>query len=90
MEQFRTIAKRVVESERFLKLSPSARAFYYQAIMNTDKEGFACVSELMQKAKATFVDVVTLINSGFVKSLEFHADVIFIVDWHEHKGGANG
>lgn len=77
----RMFAKSVIQSARFLRLSPSARLLYYDLGMAADDEGVVEAFTVMLTSGANEGDLTALVDKGFVTVLNDDL-VSHITDWN--------
>lgn len=83
MAERRMIAKSIIGSAKFLKLSTAARELYFQLCGYADDDGIAEAFTLMRMIGASQSDLDELEKQDFVKILNDDL-VTYIVDWLVH------
>ncbi len=71
--------KSIIETDRFLNISLSAKALYFLLGMEADDEGFVSPSRVMRIYGAEMGDLKNLIDTGLV--IPFKSGVVVITDW---------
>src|SRR5574344_2957206 len=81
MAERRMFAKSVIESDKFIDLSKTARLLYYDLGMEADDDGFLnSVKRTMLIDGTTEEDLKELIDTGFI--IKFPSGVYVIGDWN--------
>ena len=81
MAERRMFAKSVIESDKFIDLSKTARLLYYDLGMEADDDGFLnSVKRTMLIDGTTEEDLKELIDNGFI--IKFPSEVYVIADWN--------
>lgn len=76
-------SNRIVNSARFLKMSPSAQNLYFHLGMRADDDGIVEAFPILQMLGSAEDDFKVLVVKGFLKPLNEDL-VTFILDWSEH------
>lgn len=74
--------KAIIDTDRFIDLSVSAKALYFLLGMEADDEGFVSYKKVMRVHGGNEDDIKILIAKGFV--IIFDSGVIVITDWHSN------
>jgi F0F1-type ATP synthase epsilon subunit len=82
MAQKRMFDKAIIDTDRFIDLSVSAKALYFLLGMEADDEGFVSYKKVMRVHGGNEDDIKILIAKGFV--IIFDSGVIVITDWHSN------
>lgn len=81
MAEKRMFAKKIVESDDFLALSPKAQMLYFHLNLNADDEGFLSNTKAIMNMVGCGEDELDeLIRTGYV--LQVYPTVLVITHWH--------
>lgn len=80
MAQKRMFDKAIIDTDRFMDLPVSAKAFYFLLGMEADDEGFVSYKKVMRIHGGTDDDVKILIAKEFL--ISFPSGVVVITDWN--------
>lgn len=69
----------VIDNDKFLDMSATARLLYYDLGMRADDDGFISPKKVMRMTSATQDDLLALISRGFI--IPFESGVIVITNW---------
>ena len=84
MANRRMFSRSITGSGRFLRLSPQARALYYDLGMEADDDGFAEAYVRMLATGSTEETLMELSDKGFITILDWDDLVIHINGWQEN------
>ena len=84
MANRRMFSRSITGSGRFLRLSPQARALYYDLGMEADDDGFAEAYVRMLATGSTEETLMELADKGFITILDWDDLVIHINGWQEN------
>ncbi len=82
MAQKRMFDRAIIETDKFLNISLSAKALYFLLGMEADDEGFVSPSRVMRTYGAELGDLKNLIDTGLV--IPFKSGVVVITDWKQN------
>ena len=82
MAQKRMFDRAIIEMDKFLNISLSAKALYFLLGMEADDEGFVSPNRVMRTYGAEMGDLKNLIDTGLV--IPFESGVVVITDWHQN------
>jgi hypothetical protein len=83
MAQKRMFDKSVIETDKFLDISLTAKALYFLLGMEADDEGFVSPTRVMRLYGGELGDLKNLIDTGLI--IPFNkGTVIVITDWHQN------
>lgn len=80
MAQKRMFDRAVIEADKFLNISLTAKALYFLLGMEADDEGFVSPTRVLRLYGGEHGDLKNLIDSGLV--IPFKTGVVVITDWH--------
>lgn len=72
----------IIETDKFLNVSLSAKALYFLLGMEADDEGFVSPNRVMRLYGAEMGDLKNLIDTGLV--IPFKSGVVVITDWKQN------
>lgn len=78
------ISKIIYDSERFLKMSPSARDLYTYLVLHADDDGIVEAGTVLRLTRGADDDLNLLIFRKLVTVLDAENKVVFINDWLLH------
>ena len=84
MANRRMFSRSITGSGRFLRLSPQARALYYDLGMEADDDGFAEAYVRMLATGSTEETLMELSDKGFITILDWDDLVVHINGWQEN------
>lgn len=70
----------VINTDKFLKVSLTAKALYFLLGMEADDEGFVSPTRILRLYGGEYGDIKNLIDAGLV--IPFESGVVVITDWH--------
>ena len=70
----------IINTDRFIDLSMSAKAVYFLMGMEADQEGFVSYKKVLKVHNGSYDDVKNLIDNDFI--IVFESGVAVITDWH--------
>lgn len=83
MAQRRMFSLRVINSARFLKMTPSAQCLYFHLGLKADDDGVVEAFPVMRVLSSSDDDLRALVGRGFIKVL--NEDLVsYVLDWNEH------
>ena len=82
MAQKRMFDKAIIETDKFLNVSLSAKAIYFLLGMEADDEGFISPKRVLRLYGGEVGDLKNLIDTGLV--IPFQSGVVVITDWNEN------
>jgi hypothetical protein len=82
MAQKRLFDRAIIETDKFLNISLSAKALYFLLGMEADDEGFVSPNRVMRLYGSELGDLKNLIDTGLV--IPFKSGVVVITDWKEN------
>lgn len=83
MAQRRMFSKKIVETDYFMEMSPTAKLFYFYLNMSADDDGFVGNPKMIKMVSgATDDDFKILVAKQFI--LLFESGVIVVKDWRIH------
>lgn len=72
----------IIETDKFLNISLSAKALYFLLGMEADDEGFVSPNRVLRIYGGEIGDLKNLIDTGLV--IPFESGVVVITDWNEN------
>lgn len=82
MAQKRMFDRAIIDTDRFLNVSLTAKALYFLLGMEADDEGFVSPTRVLRLYGGEYGDIKNLIDAGFL--IPFDSGVVVITDWHEN------
>lgn len=82
MSQKRMFDKAIIDTDRFMDLSMSAKALYFLLGMDADDEGFVSYKKIMRVHGGNEDDVKILLAKNFL--IGFKSGVVVITDWNKN------
>lgn len=83
MANRRMFSKRVTNSAKFLKMTPSAQNLYFHLCMEADDDGIVEAFSVMQILSCSEDDLKALVGRKFIRVL--NEDLVSVIlDWNEH------
>lgn len=82
MAQKRMFDRAIIDTDRFMDLGMTAKAFYFLLGMEADDEGFVSYKKVMRIHGGNEDDMKVLTVKGFI--LHFPSGVVVITDWHSN------
>lgn len=82
MAQKRMFDRAIIETDKFLNISLSAKALYFLLGMEADDEGFVSPNRVLRIYGGEIGDLKNLIDTGLV--IPFESGVVVITDWNEN------
>ena len=84
MKTRRMVSKLIYDSERFLKMSVSARDLYTYLILHADDDGVVEAGTVLRLTKGADDDLNLLIYKNFITMLDPENKVVYVNDWLLH------
>lgn len=84
MKTRRMVSKLIYDSERFLKMSVSARDLYTYLILHADDDGVVEAGTVLRLTKGADDDLNLLIYKNFITMLDHENKVVYVNDWLLH------
>lgn len=84
MKTRRMISKIIYDSERFLKMSPSARDLYTYLVLHADDDGVVEAGTVLRLTRGADDDLNLLIFRKLVTVLDMDNKIVYINDWLLH------
>lgn len=84
MKTRRMVSKLIYDSERFLKMSVSARDLYTYLILHADDDGVVEAGTVLRLTKGAEDDLNLLIYKNFITMLDPENKVVYVNDWLLH------
>lgn len=78
------VSKLIYDSERFLKMSVSARDLYTYLILHADDDGVVEAGTVLRLTKGADDDLNLLIYKNFITMLDSENKVVYVNDWLLH------
>jgi hypothetical protein len=82
MAQKRMFDRAIIEQDKFLNISLSAKAIYFLLGMEADDEGFVSPNRVIRLYGGEAGDLKNLIDTGLV--IPFQSGVVVITDWNQN------
>jgi len=82
MAQKRMFDRAIIEQDKFLNISLSAKAIYFLLGMEADDEGFVSPNRVLRLYGGEAGDLKNLIDTGLV--IPFESGVVVITNWNEN------
>jgi hypothetical protein len=82
MAQKRMFDRAIIEQDKFLNISLSAKAIYFLLGMEADDEGFVAPNRILRLYGGEAGDLKNLVDTGLV--IPFKTGVLVITDWNQN------
>ena len=74
--------KAIIDTDKFLNISLTAKALYFLMGMEADDEGFVSPNKVLRLYGGEYGDIKNLIDAGFV--IPFQSGVVVLTHWNEN------
>lgn len=82
MAERRMLAKSIIDTDKFMNMSLSARMLYVDLAIRADDDGFISPKKVMRMTEATEEDLKELVVNDYL--FQFSTGIVVIIDWVIH------